>query len=158
MSLPSPPPPDLFNGFEFLPGGAVDSIELTGEIFGIAGPGVLVENGSFSGGLINDDVNFSGSGGADFKSDELVNALFGAGTQPPNVNFGFSLTTVNTRGPFGGPVPAGAPTPPGGFPGNAAYEQFYTFSGADFTNTAPEPGTIVLLTLGLVGLAARRRN
>ena len=160
-------------GFDFVPGGPINAFELVGDPGGIIPGEDILLTGTFLGsGDLDDTVGFtSASVGTDFKHPDIVERWFGPGAEPPPLNFIF-LFTSQGFGPNAPPLPFlpaaafpldfphlanGAPLP-GGFPALGTYTQWYDVTNADITNFVPEPGTVTLVFLGIVGLLARRRS
>ena len=120
---------------------------LTGTIpgIGIVVPSVIL-SGTFtenpSATLVAGTLIFGG-GGIDFKAPELVMFYFGLIAPPPpdNMIFMFSNTEITATPTVGG---------------NGSLSALVT--EADITNRLPEPGSALLLLLGLGSLAAYRRR
>lgn len=140
--------------YSFGPGGTVLMIGTIAPAAGVPPHGgtfgPIVTSGSFSFATLSitgTTFTFSGQG-TDAKDTETVEYYFGPGSNVPPLDFTYSTTELGGTGVFGAGGSFTCADPVG------------TPSGcltlADFSNTIPEPGTMLLMLLGLGGLAIRR--
>ena len=110
-------------------------------------------------GLVHDD-----DGGVGLRS--LITMVLDAGNYLIGISgynydprsSGGAIFPASFPGPYGPTGPGGALALNGWGGDNATGSGAYVINFSDAVNSVPEPGTLALLGLGLVGIAARRRR